>query len=788
MNINKYIKNIWVAACILMGGTLFNSCTDELDGKSVINTGTEGINLTISVDGMREKVLTRVTSERKDKSEIHDLHIILASGDKDEDEILDVLSVENMEEGSSLSEDLTGLVSDPLSNDDDDDDDDEIIYQYHISQEKAKRASHVYVVANYMNEDGELVAFPKDEISTVSDLKTKEVGFPATSSNPYCTMFGEVALGSNTDAHGHSNGSTYSVELKRTLAMITVGIDCRGEDGSNSLHKGVMITPTSIALKNVPEACVLGANNKPTSVVEGESYSNLGWATLTSDRSQAFTPDEPHSKNPDVIPLFMCENMQGTDSSIDNDDETKKDNESTNSKYATYIEVKADYEYHKESDDNPVADNPNILRGTITYKFYLGENEINNFDVKRNVHYQLTLCLKDWAGLKEDGKIGSGDIYVEEVNPDVSWRVDTDLKKIDDGQFIDDVIDIPVAGCRFNVTVAADNMDDIRFHRGSYDGLFVRNPRKQWINISAGDMSAKKDIDVLDNKDGTYTCFFYAKPLMDFSEKAGNLKTEQDWVDNGYEEFSSAVYLKIGGQQYPLNVRRWYPLPVMDPADLNGSTNPNNAKLYYSRFDIANGEELSWGPSAYNSIELNSEGPDHGQLVVENLNITDPYGGTGYRDFNPKYGFHNQVAFFKTVQSDGNEDALNFSAVINDNTYDESNYGTYTIMDFAIFTSANAEEPDLSSEGTDDVIVSVENVKHQHRYALASKEEWEKIEKYGAKDPNHSVLPVPYWTSNMEGTQSYVYIYGSGGKTDLRDRSEPYRGRMVYHINNDAEF
>ena len=100
MNINKYIKNIWVAACILMGGTLFNSCTDELDGKSVINTGTEGINLTISVDGMREKVLTRVTSERKDKSEIHDLHIILASGDKDEDEILDVLSVENMEEGT----------------------------------------------------------------------------------------------------------------------------------------------------------------------------------------------------------------------------------------------------------------------------------------------------------------------------------------------------------------------------------------------------------------------------------------------------------------------------------------------------------------------------------------------------------------------------------------------------------------------------------------------------------------------------------------------------------------
>lgn len=776
MNINKYIKNIWVAACILMGGILFNSCTDELDGKSVINTGTEGINLSISVDGMREKVLTRVTSDRKDKSEIHDLHIILASGDKDEDKIVDVLSVENMEEGSSLSEDLTGLVSGSSSNDDG-----EIIY--HISQEKAKGASHVYVVANYMNEDGELVAFPKDEISTVSTLKNRKVGFPATSSNPYCTMFGEVALGSSTDDHGHSNGSTYSVELKRTLAMITVGIDCRDEDGNNSLHKGVMITPTSIALKNVPEACVLGANNKPTSVEDGESYSNLGWATLTSDKLQAFTPDEPHSDNADVIPLFMCENMQGTDSSIGNDDETKKDNESTNSKYATYIEVKADYEYHKQPDDNLAADFPNVLKGTITYKFYLGENVINNFDVKRNVHYQLTLCLKDWAGLKEDGKISSGNVYVEEVNPDVSWRVDTDLEEIGQGEFVDDVIDIPVAGCRFNVTVAAD--EELQFHRGSDNSLFVRGSDGEWKNPSSGNLQPK-DMEILDNGDGTYTYFFYAKPLMTFA-KASSLTTEEDWIKNGYEDLvEEGVYIKEGGNNRYLTVRRWYPLPVMDPADLNGSTNPNNAKLYYSRFDIANGEELSWGPSAYDNVELNSEGVNHGYLVVDGLNITDPY-GTGYRDFNPKYGFHNQVAFFKTVQSDGNEDALNFSAVINDNTYDESNYGTYTILDFAIFTSANAEDP--VSEGTNSsVIVSAGDVKHQHRYALASKEEWEKIEKWGAKDPDHSVLPVPYWTSNMKGTQSYVYIYGSGYKTDLRSRSDKYRGRMVYHINNDAEF
>ena len=777
MNINKYIKNIWVAACILMGGTLFNSCTDELDGKSVINTGTEGINLTISVDGMREKVLTRA-SERKDKSEIHDLHIILASGD----DIKKVFSVESTETGSDQSETSTGLESDPSF--------DTGELSYHISQEDAKGADHVYVVANYEDfatNDENDKPISIDDLNTVADLKGLKVKY--LSGVPYCPMFGDVALGGNTDAHGHSNGSTYSVELKRTLAMITVGIDCR-EGDDNVLHKGVMITPTSIALKNVPATCVLGANNTPDGkeeeggiiVTDGESYSNLGWATLTSDQSQAFTPDDPHSIASDVIPLFMFENMQGTDSSIGK--EEGKDDESSSSTYATYIEVQADYEYHSGNDANAPENIPSVLKGTITYKFYLGENVIDNFDVKRNVHYQLTLCLKDWAGLKEDGKI-EGDRYVEGNTDEVGWRVDTDLEEIGQGEFVDDVIDIPVAGCRFNVTVAAD--EELQFHRGSDNSLFVRGSDGEWKNPSSGNLQPK-DMDILDNGDGTYTYFFYAKPLMTFA-KASSLTTEEDWIKNGYEDLvEDGVYIKEGGNNRYLTVRRWYPLPVMDPADLNGSTNPNNAKLYYSRFDIANGEELPWGPSAYDNVELNSEGSDHGQLEVDGLNIIDPYGAAGsYRTFNPKYGFHNQVAFFKTVQRDGNEDALNFSAVINDNTDNESNYGTYTIMDFAIFTSANAEDP--VSEGTNNsVIVSAGDVKHQHRYALASKEEWAKIEKWGAKDPDHSVLPVSYWTSNMEGTQSYVYIYGSGGKTDLRDRSEPYRGRMVYHINNDAEF
>ena len=110
MKINNYIQNLLIAAFLIMGGTFFNSCTDELEGKSIVGMGREGINLAISVDGMTEKVLTKAEeSERTDMSAIRDLHIVLT---QDED-ILRVFSVESTETGSDQSETSTGLEADP---------------------------------------------------------------------------------------------------------------------------------------------------------------------------------------------------------------------------------------------------------------------------------------------------------------------------------------------------------------------------------------------------------------------------------------------------------------------------------------------------------------------------------------------------------------------------------------------------------------------------------------------------------------------------------------------------
>ena len=781
MNINKYIKNIWVAACILMGGTLFNSCTDELDGKSVINTGTEGINLSISVDGMREKVLTRVTSERKDKSEIHDLHIILASGD----DIKKVFSVESTETGSDQSETSTGLEPDPSF--------DTGELSYHISQEDAKGADHVYVVANYMDDGSddeygyaELAEFPIDEESSVSDLKALKVGFPAASANPYCTMFGEVDLKSDSEEthDNHTNSSTYSVELKRTLAMITVGIN------ATEMRKGVIIRPTGISLKNVPKSCWITKDNIPTSEdddinSEGPEYLSLNWDALATHDAvfATSTPEEPHADADGVIPLFMFENKQGKMETV-NTDQTAKEPPTDKENLCTYIEVVAEYEYYKEVDDEKLDYIPNVFRGTMVYRFYLGNDITSDFNIERNKHYQLTLNLKGWAGLVEEGKITDGTCDLD--NEDVYWRVDSDLTK--GSGFMDSELDLPIGGSQFDLVVATDNIDNtgIKVTGGNSVRWIWVKTKNGWVNYDG--QALNKDFIAIDNGNGTYTFPFYAKPWtwseIEDDSRIMKLRTVNEWIESGYREIQLS-FPGAEGSAGLITIRQWLPLPVMDPEDLKDSLDPNdphNAKLYYSRIDVNQGNELRWGPSVYDNIELTSAGTDHKMLITDATMLgikssSDVPSG----EFNPQFGFHNQVAFFVTDQKGENaRKAINFDAVLNQSA-------EFSMMDWVTFISANAEDPgpgELEDSKRGLVIESSENATGQHHYALASKEEWEKIVEYGVLQ---NFLPISYWTSNMEGTQSYVYN-PIERKASLKPRSGKYRGRMVYHKNNEASF
>lgn len=92
--------------------------------------------------------------------------------------------------------------------------------------------------------------------------------------------------------------------------------------------------------------------------------------------------------------LYCPENRMGTPASLASNTDPKNKNPETDANYkgrCTYIEL--------------VVEGTDPLNGTVTYKFYPGANNYNNFDIVRNTVYNITVNL-------------SQNIY------DTTWRVD----------------------------------------------------------------------------------------------------------------------------------------------------------------------------------------------------------------------------------------------------------------------------------------------------------------------------------------------------------------------------
>lgn len=119
------------------------------------------------------------------------------------------------------------------------------------------------------------------------------------------------------------------------------------------------------------------------------------------------------SKEEDVYEFYMYENLQGTINEGNSDPKLKspfqgeypsnnsnpsENYESWNTKWATqtpctYIEVEGTYAIWK-SDTQYGA-------GKIHYRFFLGANTVDNFDIKRNTHYKVELAFTGVAGYDE---------------------------------------------------------------------------------------------------------------------------------------------------------------------------------------------------------------------------------------------------------------------------------------------------------------------------------------------------------------------------------------------------
>lgn len=247
-------------------------------------------------------------------------------------------------------------------------------------------AKVVYVVANagksLINDAG---------AATADNLKNYKFGM--NGNKPQFVMFAE---GQSFDV---SSNASITSSLKRIYSMVTVKMEF------DNLSSSIQIIPQSLQLKHIPVTGQLKENNK----ISSEQECLIDGEKIEKGNSGNFLLEE-HSS---ATPLFLYENRQPEGKYL-NDERTKtpagfpeatamSDIIKTDRK-CSYIEIVAKYIKSGNADG--------AGSGTITYRFFLGENATNNFDVQRNYHYKVTLSLTGDGGKDE-----------------ATWRVEADLKK-----------------------------------------------------------------------------------------------------------------------------------------------------------------------------------------------------------------------------------------------------------------------------------------------------------------------------------------------------------------------
>lgn len=457
MKLYTYIKQIGVALSILSLSCLYTACSDEtLIGPSYSN-GKGGVTLNITLPA--PIVITPMTKAgATDFNKINDLNIVIADGEEDQESIHAIIyyDVNNPNDNSDVTFDIKdGVPSVHFSKD--------------YAQNNDLSSKTIFLVANY----GKDLSASKPE--NVGALRSLQQGSSDTPGVPNgCMMFAQATDGgTHTDGDG-STGKSLKANLQRTVAMITVAIDGSG------LNKNISITPTAIRLFRVPTDCYIGKpnDNVPTERItaSGEFKDALqySWQPIvgTTTQTDGYSEwrsyktetgghyNEDNYEDQPIAPLFMFENLHGKDFGeplTENDHQGGKrpagiannpDAIDAATQNCSYLQVDANY---MKVDDNGSP----LFSGKVSFKFFLGANEYDNFDIERNHYYKVTLSLSG-NGVTEGGQVGTdatGNTILEENPEDVTWRVDSDLST---ASFITGDVNLNASGEFFIVEVAAD--------------------------------------------------------------------------------------------------------------------------------------------------------------------------------------------------------------------------------------------------------------------------------------------------------------------------------------------
>lgn len=685
----------------------------------------------------------------------------------------------------------------------------QILKDWLLKENISANTCQFYIVGNWGK------AINKDEVPTANDLKKLEaksitVGGTAGWIQAPNVMFGKI-IEEKSETHTHPGTDErdmcrmIAIELERTAAMVTVTME------APDLDDGIIIKPRTVSLHNVPTTCLIGQENVVTadkisrtgetkdfgsgefSLAGNGTIANppgtIAASTLTTaiGKHYEYDNDNPTGDLSDqsVASLFLYENYHGagygaTDVTTENQWQKRpagvgntlveietEANEGT----CSYIEVTADY-----FDAN--ADGETINQyGSATWRFFLGDNVTDNFDVLRNHYYKITLTLSG-TGIGEEN---------------YSWRVESDLTKpviATDAQMVlgggGEAFRVSVQNSNKNLTISTEGTPFV-YIRVS-DGPNGHNYTWQTGNQIEGNRKIE-----VDNEDYIW---FYVQPMI----------RDVTWFGEGHERTYSITFLPNGSPSTTVRFTQYEPLKIEvgydDVSDLE-DTDMQQVKTIietYYNYKFVEGDPDGKFVMYLDRVDRNSMAWGFEGVELDKNHITGFENVYHLIDPKEPKGEHcqNHIDFAKHYLPTGR----NY-----DNTYDRGSCMMHAAMENFWMQWYDGDIPYTSQQLSDWNTLpprpgqgdGVDKEGLSFGWCVPSIVGWQLIEKIdrhyrehkgipsGIFDPEHPIVPwYSYWTSNA-GTLDMVDVYP--GKADGKTNAFVYQfGRGLDAVTMESKY
>lgn len=228
---------------------------------------------------------------------------------------------------------------------------------------------------------------------------------------------------------GGDKAITEGVDMHRAIAKVslTVQADLYNSAESFALTSvRVMKVPGQLQYFRDPDECIIKENSAAYPALTSIAQDTFSYAPEPATDMQPLWTDENLSWMPtagiqgkeltsEVTEKFwwyLPENARGKGTGTTQEEKDGKHApDGQNGEYCTYILVKGYYKHY------------NGLVSEVDYKIYLGENNINDYNIIRNTHYQVTATIKSASAVDTRINEVTPQNYIDYTDNSMPWAV-----------------------------------------------------------------------------------------------------------------------------------------------------------------------------------------------------------------------------------------------------------------------------------------------------------------------------------------------------------------------------